>query len=302
MDENTMTTTETVEQTSEDAFLEGWEDSDSPIEADQPEEEKEDEETPADNESEEETQEEETPFTSDQKKEENPEPAAAPEAEEVKADAPKTWMLRHLDEQKEVGEQEMVALAQKGMDYDRIREKYDEAKPVMDLFREFAKQANLTVPEYVAHIRMQAKKAAGMNDADAKRAVELEDREAAVAQREEAQKEAENKQNAESQAKADADARRKADIAEFQKTFPDAAKEPDKIPKEVWDGVKSGLSLVAAYARYQVEKAKADAAAAAKETAAVKQNQKNAGRSTGSMKSAGEEKRNRDPFLEGWNS
>lgn len=301
MDENTMTTTETVEQTSEDAFLAGWEDSDSPIEADQPEEEEETEEAPADNESEEEAKEEDT-SPSDQKEEENPEPAAAPEAEEVKADAPKTWMLRHLDEQKEVGEQEMVALAQKGMDYDRIREKYDEAKPVMDLFREFAKQANLTVPEYVAHIRMQAKKAAGMNDADAKRAVELEDREAAVAQKEEAQKEAEKQQSAESQAKADADARRKADIAEFQKTFPDAAKEPDKIPKEVWDGVKSGLSLVAAYAKYQVEKAKADAAAAAKETAAVKQNQKNAGRSTGSMKSAGEEKRNRDPFLEGWNS
>ena len=301
MDENTMTTTETVEQTSEDAFLAGWEDSDSPIEADQPEEEEEAEEAPADNESEEEAQEEDA-SPSDQKKEENSEPAAAPEAEEVKADAPKTWMLRHLDEQKEVGEQEMVALAQKGMDYDRIREKYNEAKPVMDLFREFAKQANLTVPEYVAHIRMQAKKAAGMNDADAKRAVELEDREAAVAQKEEAQKEAEKQQSAESQAKADADARRKADIAEFQKTFPDAAKEPDKIPKEVWDGVKSGLSLVAAYARYQVEKAKADAAAAAKETAAVKQNQKNAGRSTGSMKSAGEEKRNRDPFLEGWNS
>lgn len=301
MEENTMNTMEGAEQTSEDAFLEGWEDSDSPIEADQPKEEEETEETPADNESEEEAQEEDT-SPSDQKEEENPKPDAAPEAKEVKADAPKTWMLRHLDEQKEVGEQEMVALAQKGMDYDRIREKYDEAKPVMDLFREFAKQANLTVPEYVAHIRMQAKKAAGMNDADAKRAVELEDREAAVAQKEEAQKEAEKQQSAESQAKADADARRKADIAEFQKTFPDAAKEPDKIPKEVWDGVKSGLSLVAAYAKYQVEKAKADAAAAAKETAAVKQNQKNAERSTGSMKSAGEEKRNRDPFLEGWNS
>ena len=132
MEENTMTTTETVEQTSEDAFLAGWEDSDSPIEADQPEEEKEAEESPADNESEEEAHEENT-SPSDQKEEENPEPDAAPEAKEVKADAPKTWMLRHLDEQKEVGEQEMVALAQKGMDYDRIREKYaaESACPIL---------------------------------------------------------------------------------------------------------------------------------------------------------------------------
>ena len=41
------------------------------------------------------------------------------------------WTLRHMDEVRQVGEADMVVLAQKGMDYDRIREKYDESKPVM---------------------------------------------------------------------------------------------------------------------------------------------------------------------------
>ena len=299
MEENTMTTTEAVEQTSEDAFLEGWEDSYSE-EADQPE----NEENAEADASEQEENTENTPAETEGSETEN-QPAAETsgnEAETKPEDVPKTWTLQHLGEQKVVNEQEMTALAQKGLDYDRVREKYNESKPVMDLFREFAKQANMTIPEYVSHIRMQAKKAAGMNDADAKRAVELEDREAAVAQKEEQQKAKSAQQEQAEKAKSEADARRKADIAEFQKAFPDAAKEPDKIPKEVWAGVRSGLSLVTSYAKYQVEKAKADASAAAKETEAVKQNQKNANRSTGSMKSAGEERKNRDPFLEGWNS
>ncbi len=38
-----------------------------------------------------------------------------------------TFALKHLDEVKTVGRDEVVSLAQKGMDYDRIREKLDAA-------------------------------------------------------------------------------------------------------------------------------------------------------------------------------
>ena len=78
--------------------------------------------------------------------------------------------------------------------------------------------------------------------------------------------------------------------------------DPKGIPKEVWDGVRSGLSLVASYARWQVAQAKEQAAKAEHNAAAAQQNQKNANRSTGSMKSAGEDNRNKDPFLDGWDS
>ena len=216
--------------------------------------------------------------------------------------APKTWQLRHLDETRTVSEQELVALAQKGLDYDRIRTGYDEFKPVMDLFSQFANKAGMNTKDYIAFIRKEAKRAEGMNAAEAQRAVELEDREATVAAKEAAELERQQAQKEADAAKQTAEARRKADIDEFMKTFPEAAKDPKGIPKEVWDGVRQGLSLVSSYAKYQVALAQSQAQKAQHDASAAQQNQKNGQRSTGSMKSAGNESKNKDPFLEGWDS
>lgn len=219
-----------------------------------------------------------------------------------KADAPKMWTLRHMDEVRQVGEADMVVLAQKGLDYDRIRGKYDESKPVMELFGSFAKQAGMSIPDYVSFIRTQAKQASGMSEAEARRTVELEDREAAVSAKEAEETQRQQAANQAQQARNDADARRRADIAEFQKTFPDAAKDPKSIPAEVWADVRNGRTLVAAYAKYAVAQANAKANAAEQRAETTSQNQKNAGRSTGSMRSAGDSVASKDPFLEGWDS
>lgn len=213
---------------------------------------------------------------------------------------PKTWTLRHLDDIKTVNEQEITALAQKGLDYDRIREKYDAAKPVMELFSQSAKQANMTLDEYVSYIRTEAKKAAGMDDSEAKRSIELEDREAAVSAKEAEDAERKAAEDQAKQAADTAEERRKADIAEFQKTFPDAAKDPKSIPQSVWDKVKGGERLAVAFALYQVEQAKQEANSAKQEAAAKVQNAKNEVRSSGSMKSAGDDSKSKDPFLAGW--
>ena len=219
-----------------------------------------------------------------------------------KADAPKMWTLRHMDEVRQVGEADMVVLAQKGLDYDRIRGKYDESKPVMELFGSFAKQAGMSIPDYVSFIRTQAKQASGMSEAEARRTVELEDREAAVSAKEAEEAQRQNGANQAAQARAAADARRNADIAEFQRLFPDAAKDPKAIPQEVWAAVRSGMSLVSAYSKYAVEQANAARQAAEQKASAVSQNQANASRATGSMVSAGENTGNKDPFLAGWDS
>ena len=232
---------------------------------------------------------------------EGSEPAQQAEAQ-PKADAPKMWTLRHMDEVRQVGEADMVVLAQKGMDYDRIRSKYDESKPVMELFGSFAKQAGMSVQDYVSRLRAQAKQASGMSEAEAKRTVELEDREAAVSAREAEEAQLQSTANQEAQAKANADARRSADIAEFQKLFPDAAKDPNGIPQEVWASVRNGMSLVSAYSQYAVAQAKAAQAAAEQRATAAEQNQKNRTRTTGSMQSAGESTKSKDPFLDGWDS
>ena len=290
MEETTNTAVE-HEQTS-DSFMEGWDDEPAADAADQPEEAAETEVKP-----------EEAP--ADTTNETAPAAGAeisgqAQQQEKPKEDAPKVWTLRHMDEVKQVGEADMVILAQKGMDYDRIREKYDESKPVMELFGAFARQAGMSVQDYVAHIRLQAKQSQGMSTEEAKRSIDLEDREAAVSAKEAAEAQRQQEAAQARQAQNSADARRQADIAEFQKTFPDAAKDPKSIPAEVWADVRNGSTLVSAYAKYAVAQANAKAQAAEQKAETTSQNQRNAGRSTGSMRSAGENIDSKDPFLSGW--
>lgn len=226
---------------------------------------------------------------------------AQTETTEQKADAPeKTWTLRHMDETKNVGEAEMVTLAQKGMDYDRIRAKYDESKPAMEILSIFAKQKGVSVADYVSFLRTEAKKADGLSEAEARRSIELEDREAAVTARE-AEQAAERQAAEQANAAANAAAqRRKADIDEFAREYPDVARNPDAIPKEVWDAVAAGSSLTVAYAKYTAKQAREEAERTRNAAQAAQQNIKNAARSTGSMQSAGQNAGGRDPFLEGW--
>ena len=160
----------------------------------------------------------------------------------------------------------------------------------------------MSIPDYVSFIRTQAKQASGMSEAEARRTVELEDREAAVSAKEAEEAQRQNGANQAAQARAAADARRNADIAEFQRLFPDAAKDPKAIPQEVWANVRSGMSLVSAYSKYAVDQANAARQAAEQKAAASAQNRRNADRATGSMQSAGENTGSKDPFLEGWDS
>ena len=299
MDENMNQIPEQEPKTT-DAFLDGWDD-EAEATADQPEVDAEPMETG-----------EETPAEGAGKSAETPEDGTEPPAEEdpvaqtpqeppETVDArPQTWELRHMGEVRQANEAEMVALAQKGMDYDRIRSQYDEFKPVMEMVNRFANQQGLNTKDYISMLRAQAKQAEGLSEADARRSVELEDREAVVAAAE-AERQAQQGATEQAQrAEAEAASRRQADIQEFQQTFPEAAKDPNSIPPQVWADVRNGSSLVAAYARYAVQQARQDAADAKRETASVQQNQRNAERSTGSMRSAGDGLKSKDPFLEGW--
>ena len=304
MEENT-TGLEQETETTVDSFMDGFDETETlENQADQPEEqESEHEETPADKEQ----KELEPPVARNENADAKPgegvepEKQKAPETQEPET-TPKTWTLRHLGEDKTVNEQELMSLAQKGLDYDRIHGKYEEFRPVMDLFSQFANKAGMNTTDYIAHIRQEAKRAEGLNAEEAKRVVELEDREASIAAKEAAEAEKQKEQRDAEDQKQSVEQRRMADIQEFQKTFPDAAKDPKGIPKEVWDGVKNGLSLVASYARWQVARANEQAAKAELNASAIKQNQKNTERSTGSMKSAGADNKNKDPFLDGWDS
>ena len=227
-----------------------------------------------------------------------------PEAEDPTAPGDETgkndpaWVVKHMGAERTIKSSEVTPeLLQKGLDYDRVRAKYDEAKPVLSMFTDFARQAGMSVPDYVKHIRAEAKKATGMSDADAKLAVDLEDREAAVSAKETAQQ-------VESGVKAQREARIKADLAEFSKAFPEvfeqAKSDPKVIPQSVWGDVKNGLTLTTAYSKYAVAQARAEAQSAREGAAVDSANRRNAQRSTGSMQSAGQDKKSSDPFLAGF--
>lgn len=218
--------------------------------------------------------------------------------------APKTWTLNHMGQSVTISEADVPVLAQKAMDYDRVRASYDEARPVMDLFRGFAQQAGMSVQEYVGRLRMQAKQMEGMDEAAARQAVEMEDREFRVAAQEAEDRARQAAARRAQAAQARQQERINADIQEFIGVYPDAARDFKSIPQEVWDAVNGGMSLVAAYTQYKNAQSRAAAQAEESERqrqeAAQRQNAQNAANSTGSMKSAGNNNGPKDPFLEGW--
>ena len=75
------------------------------------------------------------------------------------------------------------------------------------------------------------------------------------------------------------------ELREFAAAFPDqfaaAREDPGSLPGEVWDRVRDGMTLTAAYARYALD---------------------SRDRSAGSMASAGRDGGGSDGFLEGWGS
>lgn len=284
-------------QNQDDAFLAGWDEGNAPADsaADQPNAGNEGQEPPEERG---ETEGEEEKAGAEEADRAGDKPA---ESAEEAADAPpteQTWEVNHLGERKTMRAQDITPeLLQKGLDYDRVREQYDNAKPVMSMVSELARQAGVSTVDYVRMVRTEAKRGQGLNEADAKRVVELEDREAAVAAKEAEEATA----NA---ARQDSEAAIQRNLEEFAKAFPEvydkARVDTAAIPDSVWADVSSGMSLTVAYAKYAVAEAGKAATEAEIKAQTAEQNRKNGERSTGSMKSAGSDTKSKDPFLDGW--
>lgn len=208
--------------------------------------------------------------------------------------------LKHMDQVRHVTREEAQALAQKGMDYDRIREERDqlktyerEHKAAVDLVESYARRLNMQVGEYLDYCRQQELMQGGMAEGDAKKTVQMERREADLAQREQALQAEQQRRESEQRVQDEARARLDRDVKEFMRVFP-GVKASD-VPKEVFQAAqKDGIGLVAAYAMH-----KAKAAESALE--AERTNADNRARSTGSLqKSEGAKPKIQDEFLRDW--
>lgn len=273
----------------EDAFSDGFDDPGAEETTDQSgSEEREQPETQGEGE--------ETPIEGENRREDE-----AAEAETTAKEPPtagQVWEVNHLGQRRTMEAKDITPeLLQKGLDYDRIHQQFDRTKPVMSLISTLAQQAGVGVEDYVRMVRTEAKMSGGIGEDEAKRAVELEDREAAVSAKEEAQRGADQRREA-------VQTEVRKGVAEFAQAFPEiydqARKNPEVIPQSVWEAVKGGLSLTAAYAQYAVAQAARETQEAQSKAQTAQQNQRNAQRSTGSMKSAGSDTKGKDPFLQGW--
>ena len=205
-----------------------------------------------------------------------------------------TIHVKHLDEEKDLTLDEARTWAQKGMDYDRVKEKWDNAKDVYEFISQQAKSANMNPKDFINFLRTEQKKQSGMTDDEAKRTVELENRESEIAVKEAEKQEHEAEAKRESESKAALDSKKKADLDAFASKYPDVAKDAAKlITKDMWKRVGDGESLITIWQEHVIEQLTTEKESAEK-------NVENSGHTTGSVTTSGGENMKKDPMALGW--
>ena len=314
MNEETTVQNDTEELAAETlaAFDEGWEDKNEPVIYDDGQDTGEEESDEADTESESEG----TEADADQQEADGNEGGESGEPSEAEGagtegspDQGDTFVLKHLKEEKTVGRDEVIALAQQGLDYPRIREKWDGVKddlPRLRMYEDFLgrlAQSRVVDGNIVAAIeslidetntRTLISEAEANGEelspaAAAARAVRMRTSfqyEPAVADPVQAEEEQQEKTNRE--------------VARFLEEYRDVKAED--IPAEVWEeNRKNGGDLVGAYRKYENKTLREEVKQLKKQLEDREQKTKNKSRSTGSAKSEGSGK-TADPFAEGWDA
>ena len=231
--------------------------------------------------------------------------------EETEADQPTetevrnedTFSLKYMGEEKSFTREEVVPLAQKGMDYDRVKGQLEEARNSLkeyeqikgDLAKrndqlywleELAKEQNQTLDDLieVTQAQVMARKT-GQNIEVCKGIVKNQRLERELKARE-------SKLNATT----DQNEKIKSDIDAFMKAYPDLAADPKNLPQEVWDAVKAGEPLLNAYRAYEIKQLRAQLEQQKAEAEKKLQKEINKSRSTGSMSTKG--KKTEDDFFD----
>ena len=203
------------------------------------------------------------------------EPEAETKAEEepvAEAEDADQWLeLKHMDETRKVSKDEAKALAQKGMDYDRIREERDSLKNSLPRYQEMEKflqemQGDFdSIEEFMDDTRARV-----MADAEG------------ISYNEALSRVQSNHAPAKAEEKSDND---NINVDGFIKKYPNVKAE--EIPESVWADVQTTGDLLVSYDKYDASKKSDRIAELEREIEILKKNQKNKERSTGSSKSSG---------------
>ena len=188
---------------------------------------------------------------------------------EVQADR---FELKHLDEKRSVSREEVIALAQKGLDYDRIRAKYDALRadqPERDaheaLLQELAAGSGQSVDALLRSLRPAQTGPEG--------------EEAALSDPEAPAPAPERPEKLTLSPASDPEADRRQSYLRFSREFPQVKAE--EIPPEIWRDFAAGKGdLAYLYARHENRQLRSALTAA-------RQNEENRRKSTGSRATAG---------------
>lgn len=209
------------------------------------------------------------------------EEAVADQPEEKQEQVPELFTLKNRDETRQVNKDELVAMAQKGWDYDTVRQERDqlrqyrsEADPALELVKTYAQRNGMDLHEYLDFCRKQDLVRSGLSEEAAAEKLGIEKERAALdAQRAEIEAEKAAKESKVRQEQEKAQARQK-DFEAFIAAYPGI--DPKDIPKEVWASVQNGESLTMAYTKHENARLKA-------ELAAERQNKVNQQKTPGSL-------------------
>lgn len=227
-------------------------------------------------------------------------PATAPQE-------PVTFTLKVNKEEKTVTKDQMIAYAQKGVDYDRVKAAAEQAKSDNtalkeqlaqmqeghDLLTQLAEDSNISVAELLDAMRANRYKGQGLSDDAAKERVAREKAEKAL--------EAEKSKNPAPKAETPAE-RAAREVAEFRAEYPNADLSKEQMDKLMGD-VQNGMTLTEAYRKQESAEKDARIRQLEEELAAEKKNRENRSTSPGSQSDSGARQvRNQyDDFFDAFN-
>lgn len=208
--------------------------------------------------------------------------------------AAETFTLKVNKEERTVSREEVIALAQKGADYDRIKEAVEQAKTdntalkeqnakmqeAFDLLTALAEESKVSVPELLDVFRMNRYKGQGLSEDAAKERVARE-----KAERELQALKAEQQAAQAAQQKPDTD-RARRDLEEFRKAYPDVALSKELVDS-LLDDVQAGMTLTQAYQKQETARKDEKIRQLEAELEAERKNRENRASSPGPQKDSG---------------
>ena len=218
------------------------------------------------------------------------------EGDDGNTDADKTFTIKVNKEERKVTLEEMTTLAQKGADYDRVKEQntkhqqtiadlqsklegVSSQQAVLDILGNIAQKSNSTLEQLAESLYINFRKSAGASEDVAR-----EELKSAKLEKELNSYKA--KQTQQQEEETDAEARAKRDLEDFAREYPEVELTEELVDKLVPD-IQNGMTLSAAYRKYEKAQDSARIKELERQLSAKAQNDKNKKHSPGSQRDSG---------------